>query len=99
MLEAIELPASISDLNASLANVDGNALSHFLRDENGRKKNKKEKNEEVSVYEDATPPSLWQNDPFFWFGFLSFIGVDVWNFIKHWTETEWLSGGLNFNHS
>lgn len=29
MLEAIKLPASISDLNAGLANVDGNALSHF----------------------------------------------------------------------
>jgi len=40
----------------------------FLRDENGRYE-KKEKNAEVSVYEDATPSSLWQNDPFFWFGF------------------------------
>ena len=61
MLEAIELPARISDLNASLANVDGNALSHYLRDENGRKKKKKKKKEnnaEVSVYEDATPCSL-----------------------------------------
>ena len=29
MLEAVEFPAGISDLNTGLTNVDRNALSHF----------------------------------------------------------------------
>lgn len=37
MLEAIKLPASISDLNAGLANVDGNALSHFSEGYRGQR--------------------------------------------------------------
>jgi len=98
MLEAIELPARISDLNASLANMDGNALSHFLRDENGRNKKKKQENAEVSVYEDATPSSLCKNLSFFWLRFfLSFIGVDG-TFLNSESEKEWVSGGLNLNH-
>lgn len=32
MLEAVEFPAGIADLDTGLADVDWNALSHFLRD-------------------------------------------------------------------
>jgi len=40
VLQAVEFPAGISDLNTSLTNVDRNALSHFrwLRDERKQQK-------------------------------------------------------------
>lgn len=58
VLETVELPASISDLDTSLTNVDWNALSHFGRLKkricNKRRRERREEEEmKKGVYEDA----------------------------------------------
>lgn len=54
MLEAVKFPTGIADLDTGLTNVDGNALSHFLRKTNGKNRKKLGKLKILSgVYEDA----------------------------------------------
>jgi hypothetical protein len=65
MLEAVEFPARIADLNTGLTDVDRNALSHFLRDlrrlkeRNCRTRKIEERKENLRATCIKTPSKLW----------------------------------------